>query len=109
MEAAGELPLLNQLLYVDTKSWLPDKLLVKADKMTMAASVELRVPLLDHHVLEFAASLPTHQKSRGWALKRVLKKALGVQDPQGDPATPEGGVSRPLRALDASRTTRLRS
>ena len=50
--------------------------------MTMAASVELRVPLLDHHVLEFAASLPTHQKSRGWALKRVLKKALEPRIPK---------------------------
>jgi asparagine synthase (glutamine-hydrolysing) len=82
MEATGELPLLNRLLYVDTKSWLPDDLLVKADKMTMAASVELRVPLLDHHILEFAASLPTHQKARRWALKRVLKKALEPSIPK---------------------------
>jgi asparagine synthase (glutamine-hydrolysing) len=69
-------PLLNRLLYVDTKSWLPDDLLVKADKMTMATSVELRVPLLDHQVLEFAAGLPQRHKVRGWQLKRVLKKAL---------------------------------
>lgn len=68
--------LLNQLLYVDSKSWLPDDLLVKADKMTMAASVELRVPLLDHHVLEFAASLPTRHKAFGWSMKRVLKRVL---------------------------------
>ena len=51
-------PLLNQMLYVDSKTWLPDDLLVKADKITMANSLELRVPLLDHIVLEFAASLP---------------------------------------------------
>ena len=82
MEAARELPLINRLLYVDSKSWLPDDLLLKADKMTMAASVELRVPLLDHHVLEFAASLPTHQKARGWALKRVLRKALEPRIPK---------------------------
>jgi asparagine synthase (glutamine-hydrolysing) len=69
-------PLLNQLLYVDTKSWLPDDLLLKADKMTMAASVELRVPLLDHRILEFAASLPHQHKMRGWSLKRVLRTAL---------------------------------
>ena len=43
-------PLLNRMLYVDTKTWLPDDLLVKADKITMANSVELRVPLLDHKV-----------------------------------------------------------
>jgi asparagine synthase (glutamine-hydrolysing) len=69
-------PPLNSMLYVDTKSWLPDDLLVKADKMTMATSVELRVPLLDSQVLEFAASLPPHFKVRGWSTKRVLKAAL---------------------------------
>ena len=70
------LPLLHQLLYVDTKTWLPDDLLVKADKMTMATSVELRVPLLDVRVLEFAASLPPHFKVQGWSTKRILKAAL---------------------------------
>lgn len=70
------LPLLHQLLYVDTKTWLPDDLLVKADKMTMATSVELRVPLLDFQVLEFAASLPPHFKVQGWSTKRILKAAL---------------------------------
>ena len=71
-----ERPLLDQMLYVDTKTWLPDDLLVKADKMTMATSVELRVPLLDFRVLEFAASLPQSFKLRGWSGKRVLKAAL---------------------------------
>jgi asparagine synthase (glutamine-hydrolysing) len=75
-------PLLNRMLYVDTKSWLPDDLLVKADKMTMAASVELRVPLLDYRVLEFAASLPLHYKVSGWKLKRILKAALVEAVPQ---------------------------
>ncbi|MDT3680722.1 MAG: asparagine synthase (glutamine-hydrolyzing) [Burkholderiaceae bacterium] len=76
LQASVGQPLLNRLLDVDTKSWLPDDLLIKADKMTMAASVELRVPLLDHRVLEFAASLPTRHKARGWSMKRVLKKVL---------------------------------
>ena len=76
LESVADQSILNQLLYVDSKSWLPDDLLVKADKMTMAASVELRVPLLDHHVLEFAASLPTHHKALGWSMKRVLKRVL---------------------------------
>jgi asparagine synthase (glutamine-hydrolysing) len=74
-------PLLNRMLYVDAKTWLPDDLLVKADKMTMAASVELRVPLLDHRILEFAASLPPRFKVRGWHLKRILKAALGQSVP----------------------------
>ena len=73
---------LNRMLYVDTKTWLPDDLLIKADKMTMAASVELRVPLLDVRILEFAASLPSHFKVRGWATKRILKAALADSVPQ---------------------------
>lgn len=72
---APEWSLLDRMLYIDTKTWLPDDLLVKADKMTMANSLELRVPLLDHHVLEFAASLPAHFKIQGRETKRVLKAA----------------------------------
>jgi asparagine synthase (glutamine-hydrolysing) len=67
---------LNAMLYIDTKTWLPDDLLIKADKMTMANSVELRVPLLDHKVLEFAASLPPSFKLKGFTGKYILKKAL---------------------------------
>jgi asparagine synthase (glutamine-hydrolysing) len=73
--------LLDQMLYADTKTWLPDDLLVKADKMTMANSLELRVPLLDHQVLEFAASLPPHFKVLGRETKRVLKAAFAASLP----------------------------
>jgi asparagine synthase (glutamine-hydrolysing) len=73
---------LNQMLYVDTKTWLPDDLLIKADKVTMATSVELRVPLLDFQVLEFAASLPQDFKVKGWTTKRILKAALEKSVPQ---------------------------
>lgn len=73
---------LNRMLYVDTKTWLPDDLLVKADKMTMAASVELRVPLLDLQILEFAASLPPSFKVRGLETKRILKAALESSVPR---------------------------
>jgi asparagine synthase (glutamine-hydrolysing) len=72
---------LDQMLYVDTKTWLPDDLLVKADKMTMANSLELRVPLLDHQVLEFAASLPVSYKLKGVSTKHILKKALSNRLP----------------------------
>jgi asparagine synthase (glutamine-hydrolysing) len=68
--------LLNQMLYVDTKTWLPDDLLVKADKITMANSLELRVPFLDHKVLELAATLPPAFKVYGRQTKRVLKRAF---------------------------------
>jgi asparagine synthase (glutamine-hydrolysing) len=67
---------------VDTKTWLPDDLLLKADKITMANSVELRVPFLDHKVLEFAASLPGHYKVRGLATKYVAKRALRNRVPK---------------------------
>jgi len=67
---------LSEMLYVDTMSWLPDDLLVKADKITMANSVELRVPLLDHEVLEFAAALPSSFKLRGITTKHILKAAF---------------------------------
>jgi len=72
----GGMSMLNKMLYVDTKTWLPDDLLIKADKMTMANSLELRVPLLDHRVLEFGASLPTAMKVNGFSTKYLLKKTL---------------------------------
>jgi asparagine synthase (glutamine-hydrolysing) len=72
---------LNKMLYVDTKTWLPDDLLVKADKMTMANSIELRVPLLDHKILEFAASLPANFKVRMFTTKHIAKKTLGGRVP----------------------------
>jgi asparagine synthase (glutamine-hydrolysing) len=73
---------LDAMLYIDTKSWLPDDLLIKADKMTMANSVELRVPLLDHKVLEFAASLPSSFKLNGFNLKYILKSVLSQKIPK---------------------------
>jgi asparagine synthase (glutamine-hydrolysing) len=72
---------LEKMLYVDTKTWLPDDLLIKADRMTMANSVELRVPFLDHKLLEFAARLPGNQKVRGFQMKYLLKKALANHVP----------------------------
>ena len=67
---------LSQMLYVDAKTWLSDDLLLKADKMTMAASIELRVPFLDHKVVEFAASLPAHFKLYKGQGKYILKKVM---------------------------------
>lgn len=72
----------NRMLYVDTKSSLPDDLLLKADKMTMANSIELRVPLLDHVLLEFAARLPENLKVRGFTTKYIAKKVLKDRIPK---------------------------
>ena len=74
--------MLDAMLYIDTKTWLPDDLLIKADKMTMANSVELRVPLLDHKILEFAASLPSNFKVRGFTTKYLAKKTLKQRVPK---------------------------
>jgi asparagine synthase (glutamine-hydrolysing) len=64
----------SRMLYVDTKLWLPDLLLARGDKMSMAASLEARVPLLDHALVEFAASLPRNLKVRGLVRKYLLKR-----------------------------------
>jgi len=65
---------LNRMLYVDTKLWLPDDLLARGDKTSMAASLEARVPFLDHKLVEFAASLPPHMKVKRLVRKYLLKK-----------------------------------
>ncbi|PYT90128.1 MAG: asparagine synthase (glutamine-hydrolyzing) [Acidobacteria bacterium] len=65
---------LNRMLYVDTKLWLADLLLARGDKMSMAVSLEARVPLLDHKLVEFAAALPQNLKLRNLTRKYLLKK-----------------------------------
>lgn len=72
---------LSKLLYVDSKTWLPDDLLLKADKMTMAASVELRVPFLDHRLVEFASSLPDELRLHQGQSKRLFRQALAPHLP----------------------------
>ncbi len=82
MRKSGNSGFVNRMLYMDTKTSLPDDLLLKADKMTMANSIELRVPFLDHRLLEFAASLPEHQKVHQFATKYIAKKALSNRIPE---------------------------
>jgi asparagine synthase (glutamine-hydrolysing) len=65
---------IDRMLYVDTKLWLPDDLLARGDKMSMAASLEARVPLLDHRLVEFAAALPADLKVRHLSRKYLLKQ-----------------------------------
>jgi asparagine synthase (glutamine-hydrolysing) len=67
---------LQRMLYYDQKVWLPDDLLVKADKMTMAASLELRVPFLDHKVVEWAWRVPASLKIDGSVGKVLLRRAF---------------------------------
>lgn len=67
---------LNTIFYTDIKTWLPDDLLMKVDKMSMMTSLEARVPYLDHHLVEFCCNIPGNLKIRGITLKYILKKAL---------------------------------
>lgn len=97
-DKAAAWPLLSQMLYVDSKTWLPDDLLVKADKMTMANSLELRVPFLDHQVLEFAARLPANLKLRGFDTKYILKKALSPRIPTQITQRPKAGFPVPIQS-----------
>jgi asparagine synthase (glutamine-hydrolysing) len=63
-------------LLADTMTYLPNDLLVKVDIASMAVSLEARSPFLDHHVIEFAASLPEKLKLKGWTTKYILKRVL---------------------------------
>ena len=67
--------LLDRLLYADTKTYLHE-LLMKQDQMSMAASIESRVPFLDHKLVEFTARLPARLKIRGWTTKYILRESM---------------------------------
>lgn len=73
----------DRMLYVDSKLWLPDYLLLRGDKLTMANSLEARVPLLDHTLVEFAARLPASMKLNGshrkYLLKQVARRLLPAE------------------------------
>ena len=71
----GSSTLLDRLLYSDIKTYLVE-LLMKQDQMSMAASIESRVPFLDHELVEFAATLPDEWKLQGWTTKRVLRESM---------------------------------
>lgn len=75
-EESGTEDLLEQLLYVDINSYLPEDLLVKMDIATMANSLEARAPFLDHKFMELAAGIPSHLKLKGSMTKFILKKAF---------------------------------
>ncbi|HUP42695.1 MAG TPA: asparagine synthase (glutamine-hydrolyzing) [Thermoanaerobaculia bacterium] len=73
---------LERMLYLDATTWLPDDLLVKADKMTMANSQELRVPFLDHRMVELAATLGPEHKIRGGRGKVLLRETMAGRVPR---------------------------
>ncbi|MDQ3132075.1 MAG: asparagine synthase (glutamine-hydrolyzing) [Acidobacteriota bacterium] len=67
---------LDKLLYLDSKTYLPSDILTKVDRMTMAASLEARVPLLDHELIEYVQKIPAQLKLKGTETKYIFKKAL---------------------------------
>ncbi|ARU56169.1 asparagine synthase [Oleiphilus messinensis] len=72
----GSLPALHSMFEVDRLTQLPDDLLMLTDKMTMATSLECRVPLLDHELVELACQMPSELKIKGGVLKYILKESL---------------------------------
>jgi asparagine synthase (glutamine-hydrolysing) len=79
----GDRTSLEQAMYLDLKTWLVDDILTKADRMSMAWSLEARAPYLDHRVIEFATSLPPAERVHGLRTKPLLRQALAsVVPPQ---------------------------
>ncbi len=87
---------LHRMLYFDTRVYLVDDLLIKADKMTMAASLELRVPFLDHRLMELAASMPPEAKLDGATSKRVLRDVARTLLPEEILTRPKKGFPVPI-------------
>jgi len=80
--AARQLSVGDAMLYHDFAMYLPDDILTKVDRMSMAHSLEARVPLLDYRLIEFAATVPFPLKLRGCATKRVMRHALRSRLPR---------------------------
>ena len=88
--------LLNQLLYLDIKTYLVE-LLMKQDQMSMAASIESRVPFLDHKLVEWAARVPACHKVRGFSGKHLLRRAMASQLPAAVVRGNKKGFPTPIR------------
>jgi asparagine synthase (glutamine-hydrolysing) len=87
---------LSLIQYLDFKTWLPGDILTKVDRASMAHSLEVRVPLLDHTFCEYAATLPNDLKLRGGEGKYVLKKSLEPHLPHDIMYRAKKGFSIPL-------------
>lgn len=88
--------LLSRLLYLDLKTYLVDDILTKVDRASMANSLEVRVPLLDHRVVEFAYSLPARMKLRGDQRKYLLRKVAARDLPSEHLNLRKKGFSIPV-------------
>lgn len=84
------------MLWLDLMTYLPDDILVKVDRMSMACSLEVRSPLLDHEVVEFAAGLPRDHKFNLTQGKRLLRRLAGRYLPPSILQRPKQGFAVPL-------------
>ena len=83
--------------YVDLKTYLPENILTKVDRMSMAISLEARVPVLDHKIVEFAFRLPAHLRLKGLTTKYLLKKAVAPLLPPEILTKKKQGFSIPIK------------
>jgi len=93
---------LNRMLYLDLVSLLPDQILPFVDRLSMAHSVEVRPPFLDHRIVEFACTLPGHFKIHNGRVKHILKEVVA-------PYLPEELVNRPKEGFVLPTNTWLRT
>ncbi len=91
----GGSTLLDRLLYADIKTYLVE-LLMKQDQMSMAASIESRVPFLDHKLVEYAATLPDEWKLNGFTTKRILRESMKGLLPESILNRPKMGFPVPF-------------
>jgi asparagine synthase (glutamine-hydrolysing) len=96
--AAASLDFLDQLLYVDQQTFLPDLNLAYTDKLSMAASIEARVPFLDHVVIDFMRQVPPEFKLHGYTQKYILKRAMEDVVPQKVISRRKAGFGLPVRS-----------
>jgi asparagine synthase (glutamine-hydrolysing) len=99
MEDTRGQDLVSRMLEFDTRTWLVDDLLIKADRMSMGSSLELRVPFLDYRVVEFAASLPTSYKIHKGEGKYLLKKMMEPMLPHNIIYREKRGFPTPLARM----------
>jgi asparagine synthase (glutamine-hydrolysing) len=96
-QEAGKFDSLAQQQYVDIKSYLAEDILTKVDRMSMAVSIEARVPLLDYHIVEFAMNLPPQMKLKGMRTKSILRSAVKRLVPSSVLEKPKQGFSVPMK------------
>ncbi len=93
--APGNSPL-RSIMYFDQTSWLPDNLLERGDRMTMAASIEARMPFMDHELAALISSLPDEWRIRGRTSKFVLREAMRRMLPESILERPKVGFRVPV-------------